>query len=218
LNVILKVCHKVDRTQFADLRRNVTTVSPMWLLLVTALAIVTIVLVTRGSFKGLTRIKIDAAGLLAIGLGIQVALEFIDIPADSIETVGYGLLMASYAFILAFCIANLRHRGFGVIAVGIGMNALVIGLNQGMPTRPIGSDAHGNRVYKPVVQTVKHRQERNDDLLGVLGDKILFPKPFNTLVSAGDLVLAVGICELAYFESRRSKGPRMVKQSANRGA
>jgi hypothetical protein len=50
---------------------------------------------------------------------------------------------------------------------------------------------------------VKHRPERSDDVLKVLDDRIVFPKPLDTLVSFGDLVMAAGICELAYFSSRR---------------
>jgi len=90
-----------------------------------------------------------------------------------------------------------------VIAIGIALNTLVIGLNQGMPSKPVGDDARGNRVYSPVVQTIKHRQEQKSDLLRVLDDRILFPKPFDELVSFGDLVIAVGICELTYYASRR---------------
>ena len=147
--------------------------------------------------------RVQSAWLLALGLAIQIVLEYVDFPKPKIETLGYALLMLSYGCVLAFCLANVPKAGFAVIAVGIAMNALVIGLNQGMPTRPIGTNAQGDRIRKPVIQTVKHRQERPDDLLGGLGDKILFPKPLDTLVSFGDLVIAVGICELAYFGSRR---------------
>jgi hypothetical protein len=176
----------------------------VWLLLATVLGASVVVLATRGSFSGLSHLRIAAAWLLGAGLLIQIALEYVNFPRNQIETVGYPLLMASYVLILAFCLANVPTRGFGLIAVGIAMNALVIGLNQGMPTKPIGNDAAGNRVRKPVEQTVKHRQERGDDLLGFLGDKILFPRPFDTLVSFGDLVLAIGVCELAYYASRRN--------------
>lgn len=164
-----------------------------------------VVLATRGSFSELTQLRIGATWLLGAGLVIQIALEYIQFPRNQIETVGYALLMTSYGLILAFCIANISVRGFGVIAVGIAVNALVIGLNQGMPTKPVGNDSSGNRIRKPVVQTIKHRQERSDDLLGFLGDKILFPRPFDTLVSFGDLIIAVGICELAYYGTRRQR-------------
>ena len=175
----------------------------MWLLLVTVVGGVLVVILTRGSFSELAQLRVTAAWLLGAGLVIQIALEYIDFPRNEIETIGYALLMASYGLILAFCLANFSTRGFGVIAVGVAMNALVIGLNQGMPTRPIGNDSSGNRVRKPVEQTVKHRQERSDDLLGFLGDKILFPRPLDTLVSFGDLVIAAGIFQLLYYGSRR---------------
>lgn len=174
----------------------------MWLLLATLIAAVLVLLLTHGSPSQLSRLRVSAIWLLVAGLAIQAALEYISFPRDQIETIGYALLMASYGLLLAFCTTNLSTRGFGVIAIGIAMNALVIGLNQGMPTKPIGNDAEGNRVFKPVQQTVKHRQQRGDDLLGFLGDRILFPKPLDELVSFGDLVIAVGLCELIYYGSR----------------
>jgi uncharacterized membrane protein len=174
----------------------------VWLLLATLIAAALVIIVTRGSFAELGRSHAAAAWLLILGLGIQAALEYVDFPRAEIDTVGYGLLMLSYAFILSFCLANIRTRGFGVIAIGIAMNALVIGLNQGMPTKPVGDNSQGTRIYKPVERTVKHRQESSHDLLGVLGDRILFPKPFDTLVSFGDLVIAVGICEFGYYATR----------------
>jgi hypothetical protein len=175
----------------------------MWLLLATLVAAILVVLVTRGSLAQLSRLRVSAGWFLVAGLAIQAALEYIDFPRDQIDTLGYSLLMISYGLILAFCVTNLSTRGFGVIAIGIAMNALVIGLNQGMPTKAIGTDAEGNRIFKSVQQTVKHRQERDDDLLGILGDRILFPKPLNEVVSFGDLVIAVGLCELVYYGSRR---------------
>jgi len=174
----------------------------VWLLLGTVVGAVLVVTVSRGSFSQLAALRVRGFWLLALGLGMQAALEFVDLPKNEIETVGYGILMASYACILAFCLANIASAGFGVIAIGIAMNALVIGLNQGMPTKPIGNDANGNRVYKAVSQTVKHRQTNDDDLLPILGDRILLPKPADSLVSFGDLVISIGICELTYFASR----------------
>ena len=190
----------------------------MWLLLVTLAGVATILLATRGSLRELAKLRVAAGWLLVSGLVIQAALEYVNFPKSEIETVGYGLLMLSYALILAFCITNLGTRGFGVILIGIAMNALVIGLNQGMPTKPIGDDAQGNRVYKPVEQTVKHRQQRGDDLLGILGDRILFPRPLDTLVSFGDLVIGVGIIELAYYASRRASRPTDQPGGAERPA
>ena len=177
----------------------------MWLLVLTVVVATIVVLVSWGDPRRLAHLEISGVWLLFVGLAIQICLEVVDVPKSQIETVGYGLLMASYALILAFCFVNLSTRGFGVIAFGIALNALVIGLNQGMPTAAIGNDAAGRRVEKPIEQSVKHRPESESDLVGFLGDKIVLPEPFDEVLSAGDLVIAVGICELAYFGTRRRR-------------
>jgi hypothetical protein len=181
------------------------------LLLATVLTAVLVVLLTHGNVREIARLRLGGAWLLAVGLAVQALLEVIHFPKSEVSTIGYGTLMVSYALILTFCIANLPTRGFGVIAIGVAMNALVIGLNQGMPTKPVGTDTHGRRVFKAVEQTVKHRQSRGHDLLGFLGDRILFPRPFDEIVSFGDLVIAVGVCELVYFASRKpTRGASIV--------
>lgn len=186
----------------------------MWLLILTVGIAGLVVVLTFGSFAELSRLTLTGGWMLAGGLGIQVLLDIVEVPEDQIETVGYGLLMASFALILAACLANLRTPGFGVIAVGVAMNALVVGLNQGMPTIDIGNDAEGNRIQEPIEASVKHRPEREDDLLQFLGDRILLPEPFDAVVSFGDLVISVGICELAYFASRRRHRRRAPDQSS----
>jgi hypothetical protein len=190
----------------------------VWLLALTFGIAAVVVIVTVGSFAELARLSVAGGWLLAAGLGIQVVLEIVDLPKDQIDSLGYGALMLSYALLLAFCLANVRTLGFGVIAIGIALNTLVIGLNQGMPTIPIGNDLHGNRIQKPVEISVKHKPERHHDLLRFLDDRIVLPKPFDTVVSFGDLIIAVGICELAYVASRRRRRrPRSgVQDSANR--
>ncbi|MCA9298390.1 MAG: DUF5317 domain-containing protein [Phycisphaerales bacterium] len=189
----------------------------MWLFILTLGIAALIVLVTRGSWTRLFHLPIKGSLLFFAGLFIQIALEFVDFAPNRIETTGYALLMLSYVFLLAFCLVNLPLRGMGVIAIGIALNVIVIGLNQGMPTRAVGLDAEGNRIHKPIEQSVKHRPASDDDLVGFLGDEILLPEPFDALISIGDIVLAIGICELAYFGSRtRRRRPRQRLDSAPR--
>ncbi|MFO7589644.1 MAG: DUF5317 family protein [Acidimicrobiia bacterium] len=185
----------------------------MWLLILTLIAAVIVVIVTGGSFRELGRMRFAGVWLLFAGLALQTVLEFIDLPRSQFETVGYGVLMVSYALVLGFCFSNLQTRGFGVISIGIALNALVIGLNQGMPTVPIGNDAAGNRVRKVIEQTVKHRPQADDDLLPFLDDRIILPEPFDEVFSFGDLIMSVGICELAYFGTRRRRRPRGTGQA-----
>lgn len=194
----------------------------MWLFVLTVAIAALIVLATRGSWTRLIHLPIKGSLFFFAGLSIQIALEYVDFAPNRVETTGYALLMLSYVFLLAFCLVNLPLRGMGVIAFGIALNVIVIGLNQGMPTRAVGLDAQGNRIEKPIEQTVKHRPASDDDLLGFLGDEILLPQPFDALISVGDIVLAIGICELAYYGSRtrrrgrRQRATRTPRRSSTR--
>jgi hypothetical protein len=194
------------------------------LLLLTLVAAALTVVVTGGSWNRLFHLPIRGSLFFVAGLLLQAVLGLVEFSPERIETAGYGLLMLSYALLLTFCLINLPQRGMGVIALGIALNAVVIGLNQGMPTRAIGIDGQGNRIEKPIEQTVKHRPASDDDLLGFLGDEILLPPPFDALLSVGDIVLAFGICELAYFGSRtrrrrrRQRGTSAPRRSNDRSS
>ncbi|HZP31584.1 MAG TPA: DUF5317 domain-containing protein [Acidimicrobiia bacterium] len=177
----------------------------MGYLAVTVVVAALVVLVTFGSFGQLAKIEVKAVWLLLGGLAVQIAVTFAGIPKHLYDSLGFGLIMGSYVLILAFCLVNIGIRGIGLITIGVAMNALVIGLNQGMPTRdqPV-TTASGRHIRKPIEADVKHRPERSSDLLPFLGDIIWLPAPFDDeAISFGDLILAVGICELAYYASRR---------------
>ena len=165
------------------------------------LAALVIVPLTRGSFRRLATIDVQRLWLLFAGLGIQVALELVEFPAAHRETVGFGLVLASYLALLGFCASNLRLAGMGVVTIGVALNAFVIAANQGMPYRV----ADGR---EPTV-TVKHRPERPGDVLPVLGDRIVLPEPVAAGISFGDLILAVGLVELCY---RNSRVPRRARR------
>jgi hypothetical protein len=162
-----------------------------------------VVLVTRGSFGRLLRLPVQSIWLVIVAIAIQLLLALVDIPSDRFDDLGYGLVMASYAFLLAFCFVNLRISMMWVIALGIGLNALVIGLNQGMPTRDREvTTRSGRTIEEPVERTAKHRPESNDDLLPFLGDRLEVPEPVGEVVSLGDVVIAIGVVLLCYRGSR----------------
>ncbi len=52
---------------------------------------------------------------------------------------------------------------------------------------------------------MKHRPTRSTDVAVFLSDQILIGDPFDAAISIGDIVLGVGIVELAYFGSRRPR-------------
>jgi hypothetical protein len=176
------------------------------LVLLIAVAIALLVpLVTRGSYRRLLGVEWHLSWLLFAGLAIQIFLEYVELPRDRWHDVGFGLLVASYVLILGFCARNLVIRGMGIVLVGIACNAVVITLNQGMPVK-IPADWRTNEMWAE--PTVKHHPQQDDDKLRFLSDIIVLEEPYNTVLSFGDLILAVGLIDVAYNASRRPKPRR----------
>jgi Family of unknown function (DUF5317) len=171
-----------------------------------AIAIVALVVaLTRGSFRRLGRIELRHVWILLLALAIQVVLEVVTFAPDQIDNIGFGLLMLSYLLILAFCVLNLRTSGFILIAVGVALNALVIGLNQGMPTKDNVVERHGKTVHIPIDTSVKHKPSNDDDMLPFLGDQITLPGSPNDQFSIGDIVILLGVIEVCFEASRRPR-------------
>ena len=161
------------------------------------LAAVLVVPATKGSFRVLARMPIDRGWMLFAGLALQIGLDFIDLPRARYDDVGLAILLASYVLIIGFAISNVRLGGMTVILIGISLNAFVIALNQGMPyTAPAGVKAE---------VTVKHRPEKPNDVLPILSDHISLGSPADASISFGDLILAVGLIDLTYQNSRRDE-------------
>lgn len=176
----------------------------MAILIIAAAGLILMMLVTRGSWKKLVRIEFRSTWALVIGLIIQTGLEVVDIPKDQIDKSGFAALMVSYALILGFCIANLHLTGMGIVTLGIGLNAFIIALNQGMPVKQLPTRA--------VETTVKHHLVSDEDILPALGDDILFPQPVGGALSYGDLILVAGLVNVAYRGSRKRRDPKDVDQ------
>ncbi|MBM3673641.1 MAG: hypothetical protein FJW88_01615 [Actinobacteria bacterium] len=165
---------------------------------------VLVVPLTGGEYRRLGEIELHRWALLFAGLGIQVALEFLVLPEARWDDVGLALLLGSYVCILGFCLSNLRTAGIAVITIGVAMNAFVIALNQGMPyetAKGVGFDT-----------TVKHRPVQDGDVLVALADSIPLGEPFRASISFGDLVVAVGLIDLAYRKSCRPRRARVRTQ------
>src|SRR5215813_14263165 len=158
------------------------------LVLVLAVLIALLVpLFTHGSYKRLLGTKISWGWLLAAGLAIQITLEYASPPRQYWHSVGFGLLVASYVLVLAFCARNLVLRGMSIVLIGVACNALVIVLNQGMPVK--FPPEWRNEAWAEA--TVKHHPQAPGEKLLVLSDIIVVRHPFETILSYGDLILAV---------------------------
>ena len=157
--------------------------------------------VTGGSYSRMLTVQWHFASLLFLGLAIQILLEIWTIPKEHWHDWGFGLLIASYVLILAFVARNLVIRGMGIVLIGIACNALVITLNQGMPVK-LPVEWQNKTWAQP---TVKHHPQQPDDKLKFLSDIIVLESPLQSVVSFGDLILLVGLCDVAYNVSRKPK-------------
>jgi Family of unknown function (DUF5317) len=170
---------------------------------------VVVVIVTRGSFTALAQLDVRAAWVLMIALAVQILLDVVAIPDERLDDLGFGLLIGSYVLLLGFCVLNRHVTGLVIIGVGVALNALVIALNHGMPTRPMERTTKaGTTIEVPIERDVKHRPERSGDRLRFLSDQIVPPDPINEVLSVGDLVIGAGVIVLCYSGSRRSNPRR----------
>jgi hypothetical protein len=172
------------------------------LVLAIAVAVALLIpLLTRGSYDRLLSVEWKWGGLLFAGLGIQIAFEYYTLPRARWDDLGFVLLLLSYALILAFCGRNLVVRGMGIVMIGVACNAIAIAANQGMPVKILPS-WNNSELAQP---TVKHQPQQPGDNLIFLTDIIVLDSPLDTVISFGDLILLVGICDVAYHASRRRK-------------
>ncbi len=160
---------------------------------VTGLALVAgtvIGLASGGRLRFLPRHRLRAWWLVIAGFGLQLATD-----RFSIGFLGTALPVAGATALLAFAALNPNLVGIGVVAVGVAANALVIGLNGGMPVRSgaVVAAHVATRAQEPVLNYgSRHHREVPRDRLRPLADTIPVPL-FKEVLSVGDLILAVGV-------------------------
>lgn len=153
-----------------------------------------------------------------------LVLQLIPIPSRAGQLdhwVSVGLLIASYVVLLAFVAANIRLPGFALIAVGFALNALVIGVNGGMPVRDQAlRQAAGSRYTESRQRLVekgglKHHQARSDDVLLPLSDVVGIGGPVGNVFSPGDLLSYAGVAWALAELTRRRRDPRRERVEAS---
>ena len=150
-------------------------------------------LATGGRFAQLGSAHLRAIPLLVIGAVVQVLVLGRVITASTPIVV--LLLVATYAALAGFAIANLGRGGMGVILAGIILNAIPIALNSGMPVE--ATAIVRARIAKPTDLPLldfgaKRHLAAAGDHLRILDDR--FPEwVTHHVLSIGDLVIAVGV-------------------------
>jgi hypothetical protein len=135
--------------------------------------------------------------LLFLGLALQLGVDLAagrGLLADA-GGGGLALLVTSQVLVVAWLAANRHLPGVLLVAVGLGLNALVMAANGAMPVDPAAMRALG--LGELEVPPGKHTLLTDGTRLPWLADVIPLP-PLRSIVSVGDLVLALGLLPLTH--------------------
>lgn len=167
--------------------------------------------VSRGSYDALARRRWHWKWMFASSFALQIASEHVG--SVSGYDIAFGALVSSYVFLIAFCLRNAIHTGMAVVTIGIALNASAIVVNHGMPVRvPAQWEQVGG-----LAASVKHHAWTASDRLEPITDIIFLPVT-DEVISFGDLILAVGLIDVAFHASRRRSRTRAAVPRAARAA
>jgi hypothetical protein len=176
-------------------------------------------LVLGGSLQQLSEIKLRWWPLALVGLAFQLA------PIPSVKGqldhwLGVGLLIASYAVLLAFVAVNIRLPGFWLVAIGFALNVVVISINGGMPvSREALRQTYGSD-YATILRDLevnggaKHHLSRPDDVLLPLSDVIPLGRPVRLVLSVGDVFFFLGVTWVIAAATRGPRGRHRVREAS----
>ena len=103
------------------------------------------------------------------------------------------MLLVSYALLLTFVAINRWIPGARLMAVGLLLNMLVVGLNAGMPVSQTAVETAGGSIYALTNDDPKHHLADERDMLWFVGDVIPLPAPVGIVLSPGDVLLYAGM-------------------------
>lgn len=164
-----------------------------------------------GRLKALADAHVHWWPVLVTAIVVQVAAVLTD------GDLGRYLLLASFGLIIVFTARNLTRAGMGVVLLGVAANALVIGVNDGMPVREeavIRSGLADSDEIDDFDFNSKWHLETEDDQLTFLGDIIPVPGAREVL-SFGDLIMAVGVADVIVHLMRPARALRRREQEAS---
>jgi len=165
-----------------------------------------------GSLDRLAGTSFRYPWLVFIGLALQLAVQtvarpFLD-PGPALL-----LLLGSMALVAIFLLFNLRLAGTGLAAAGLALNVVVIAANGAMPVHAPSADEAGVPISF-AEGGVKHEVMDGSTRLPWLGDAIPLA-PLETVLSLGDVLLALGLALFVYRATRGPTGKRSVRGASD---
>lgn len=184
-----------------DIRaRHHQTMSPILAVLLVAVAAGYLF---GGRLRNFERVKVHWWALALTGIGMQ-SMPIPYIGGVDPHLIGALVLIGSYVALLGFLTVNRWVPAAGVMAIGLLMNLMVVGVNGGMPVSPWAIERAGGSPEALAAEAgPKHHLMNERDVLGWLGDVIPVPRPAGVVLSPGDLLLYAG---MAWFVAQVMRG------------
>jgi hypothetical protein len=163
----------------------------MIVVLATVLVGLAVGFLAGGGFRNFERVTVHWWGAVLLGL----LLQMIPFQRWFDDDVAVGVLLTSYALLIAFAWVNRRLPAAPLLLAGLALNMLVIGVNRGMPVSEAVLERAGmSAVSLPTaLDDGKHHLMTSSDVLTPLADVIGVPPPIGTVLSIGDVFLYGGV-------------------------
>ncbi len=146
-----------------------------------------------GSLRPFERFRVHWWGVALVGL----ALQGIPFTSGVSQPIGTAALLGSYVLLGSFAFVNRRLPAVWLVMVGLALNFVVIGINDGMPVSAGALEVSGASAQGLAGEgTLKHHLMGPGDRLTPLGDVIGIPPPVGVVISIGDVILYGGIAIL----------------------
>lgn len=163
-----------------------------------------------GSVQDLAETTFRWTPLLVAGLFVQIGFVYWDPPWLG-EGGGLAVILLTNLAVAAWLVVNRTLPGLLMAGVGMALNLLVITANGAMPV--LESSARTAGVTESIEDaSLKHEALDDDTVLPWLGD-VIPVRPFEEVLSLGDVVLALGLARVV--DARMMSGKR-ARHSATR--
>jgi hypothetical protein len=142
-----------------------------------------------GGFRNLLNGRLRWSGIAVAGLVLQLA----PLPG-ALAKAAFPLLVLSHAVLIAFVLRNVRSPGFALILVGVVLNLIVIAANHGMPVTHQALVAAHDRagLIELRDRALRYHLAGPHDVLVFLSDAIGGSRPFQFIISVGDIGIYLG--------------------------
>lgn len=164
-------------------------------------------LAAGGSTDRLAATRFRQPWLVFVGLVLQLAVQTVARPLLD-QRSALVLLLISMGIIAVFLLLNLKVAGMALAAAGLVLNVVVIAANGAMPVHAPSAEAAGVPISSEE-GGVKHEVMTDSTRIAWLGDAIAVPL-FKTVISLGDVLLALGLALFVYRAARGPAGRRSV--------